>query len=180
MLKDRSWRLGSNITQLSYKCCKIHLSEDRDPCGCGNHATQMLLLAGSILSLVYNVPLFLHMFQKRNEQLVIISEFISSFYLKTSQSLQPSQQTETQNEIPYLQCAFFLCFPTGHSESRLLRLSPNLFPSVLVFLQDVLRKHPTGPLTDGLLWLQTLVEPGVAILKLLQIIQSMPWCFLRC
>lgn len=180
MHKYRSLTLGRNITQLSPITIMKFICKDRGPCGCGNHATQMLLYAVSILLLVYNVPLFLHMFQNGNEQLVIVSKFISSFYLKTSQSLQPSQQTETQNEISYLQYAFLLCFPTGHSESRLLRLSPNLFPSVLVSLQDVLRKHPTGPLTDGLLWLQTLVEPGVAILKLLQIIQSVPWCFLRC
>lgn len=180
MHKDRSLTLGSDITQLSLITIMKFICKDRGPCGCGNHATQMLLHAVSILLLVCNVPLFLHMLQKRKEQLVIVSKFISSFYLKTSQPLQPSQQTETQSEIPYLQCAFLLCFPTGHSEPRLLRLSPNLFPSVLVFLQDVLRKHPSGPLTDGLLWLQTLVEPGVAILRLLQIIQSMPWCFLRC
>lgn len=151
MHKDRSLTLGSNITQLSLTTIMKFICKDRGPCGCGNHATQMLLYAVSILLLAYNALLFLHMLHKRNEQLVIVSKFISSFYLKTSQCLQPSQQTETQNEISYLQYAFLLFFPTGHSESRLLRLSPTLFPSVLVCLQDVLRKHPTGPLTDGLL-----------------------------
>lgn len=157
------------------------ICKDRGPCGSGNHATQMLLYAVSSLLSVFNVPLFLHMLQKRNEQLVIVSKFISSFYLKISQCLQSSQQTETQNEKPYLQYTFLLCFCTWHSEGRFLdSLSPALFPSVLAFLLDAFRKHPTGPLTDGLLWLQAPVEPGVAILKLLQIIQSMLWCFLRC
>lgn len=95
-ISDRSLTLGNNITQPSLITVVKFICEDRGPHGSGNHATQMLLYALSILLLVFNVPLFLCMLQKRNEQLVIVSNFISSFYLKISQCLQSSQQTETE------------------------------------------------------------------------------------
>ena len=151
-IPDRSSTLGNKITQLSLITVVKLICKDRGPCGSGNRATQMLLQAVSILLLVFNVPLFLHMLQNRNEQLVIVSKFISSFYFKISQCFQSSQQTEKQNKKPYLQYTFLLCFCTQRSECRLLdSLSPTLFPSVLAFLLDAFRNHPTGPLTDGLL-----------------------------
>lgn len=154
---------------------------DRGPCGSGKRATQMLLYDVSALSPFFNVPLFLHMLQERNEQLVTVSKFISGFYLKILQCFQSSQQTARQNEKPDLQYTFFLSFWTCHSDGRFPdSLSPTLFPSVLVFLLNAFRKHPSGPLTDGLLWLEAPVEPGVAILKLLQLIQSMLWRSLGC
>lgn len=101
MHKDRSFTLGSDIAQLSLITAVKSICEDRGPCGGGINATQMLLCALSILSLIYNVPLFLHMLHKRNEQLVIVSKFTSSIYLKTSQPLQPSQQTGAQRSLIY-------------------------------------------------------------------------------
>lgn len=125
--------MGNNITQLSFTAVVKFICKDRGPCGSGNHATQMLLYAVSTLLLVFNVPLFLHMLQKRNEQLVNVFKFISSFYLKISQCLQSSQQTEIQNEKLYLQYTFLLCCFTWHSECRLLdSLSPTLFPVSLL------------------------------------------------
>lgn len=124
-IPDRSLTLGNNITQLSFTTIVKFISKDRGLCGGWSHATQMLLSAVSILLLVFNVPLFLHMLQKRTEQLVTVFKFISSFYLKISQCFQSSLQTETQNENPYLQYTFLLCFCTCLSECRLLdSLSP--------------------------------------------------------